>query len=158
MEVVTQCFTLILGPDIFFHSLIPQRSHCHSHSGFYIQPEPISFTVDPETQLACEGCSVEFICEIQTQATAANLPAPELGWTVNGTAISEAFDQSEFTVTSQSDSRSTLRITAALKEHTGSYRCVATDGDDSSKCRTHRCIPTVTLSREAKLTVLGKLR
>ena len=102
---------------------------------------------------------MEFTCKIQTQATAANLPAPELGWTVNGTAISEAFDQSKFTVTSQSSSgsmRSTLRITAGWHDHAGSYRCVVTDGNNVSKCSIHPCIPTVTLSREANLTIMGK--
>ena len=133
--------------------------HCYPNTGFYIQPEPIFFTLEPETQLACEGCSVEFTCEIPIQATAADLPAPALGWTVNGTVVSEAFDQSEFTFTSQSDSssiRSTLRIVAGQNEHAGMYRCVVTDGHIASECKIHACIPTMTLSRAANLTILGR--
>ena len=135
--------------------------HCYPNTGFYIQPEPIVFTLEPATQLACEGCSAEFTCEIATQATAAELPPPSLGWTVNGTTISEAFDQSEFTITSQSDPssiRSTLRIVVARPDHAGMYRCAVTDGHIGSQCKIHSCIPTVTLSHVADLTILGMWR
>jgi len=48
-----------------------------------------------------------------------------------------------------------LIIPTAHPRHAGLYRCVVRDGNNSIGCHATPCIPTVTVSREAIVQVIG---
>ncbi len=60
-------------------------------TGFYAQPEAVTFSIQPPTNVVtCAGCGeVVLTCGISLQRATTNLPVPELRWTFNGAMVRE---------------------------------------------------------------------
>lgn len=153
-----------MGLILVCHQSISFPCHCSPLSpspttppGFYVQPNIIRFIREPEDLIVCEGCSVELTCEIPLQETAADLPIPTLEWLVNGTNIGVLFPDIETSSSQSSTVSSKLRISNAGLEHAGLYRCLVRDGEDNEDwCDDTPCYPTLTISREARLHIVGE--
>ncbi len=98
------------------------------HSGFYVQPDVVVFTVDPSDTVTCLGCEVELTCGVRLRETGAQLPQPEMTWERNGTQLDGTEPGVTITfaeldgVDSVYFNLSYLRIVGIGLEHAGAYR------------------------------------
>lgn len=78
------------------------------------------------------------------------LPAPTIIWDLDGEAAPG--------ISSTNNLVSVLEIDSAESGHTGWYRCLVVDGNDTSLCQvTSPCLPTVTASQAAYVKVISEL-
>ena len=116
--------------------------------GFYIQPDVLTFSEHPQSQIVTENSSVVLRCTLKTDTLNGDLPTPKLRWNFNDSTAASC------NVTTNNLS-SNCSIASAKLSDMGWYSCQVVDGDDTDWCEVP-CVDTVTVSAAAYVSVIGK--
>ena len=121
--------------------------------GYYIQPDPISFSEHPSSQIVLRQSKVVLRCGFHLISLNSELPQPLIEWHFNDeptscTNINPVNDDSVLI--------STCTIEAVDGHHSGWYQCVVVDGNKQKSCKTLDCVPTKTASRPAFVHIICK--
>jgi hypothetical protein len=127
----------------------------HSAIGYYIQPNLITFSSHPQSQVAVTNSTVTFRCSIDKTTLDTNLPALDIVWYHNGSTASSC--TSTTVIDEGSVIVSVCTIESVNVNDTGWYNCQLIDGNNNTLCHNSPCIKTATMSSSAHLILIGHL-
>ena len=107
-----------------------------------MQPHPIVFTEEPQSQTALEGSNVTLKCNFTATELGSNYPLPHIVWRKNSTEVVGGRDNE-------------LHLQSVQLEDAGYYECLAVDGKKKKKLDPKGVGRYITSSRRAYLNVLG---
>ena len=107
-----------------------------------MQPHPIVFTEEPQSQTALEGSNVTLKCNFTATQLGSNYPLPHIVWRKNSKEVVGGRDNE-------------LHLQSVQLEDAGYYECLAVDGKKKRILDSQGGGRYITSSRRAYLTVLG---
>lgn len=125
-------------------------------TGFYVQPNVISFISHPQNQLAVLNSTVTFQCAINKTSIDDSLPNITITWVHNSNSSTNSSCSRIVSYDNSSVILSECIIESVQLAQEGFYQCNVIDGMDQSLCVNLPCIETATASSSAQLKVISK--